>query len=260
MNTYSLAAGEVILPRVLGPAYNMMPRHTSWRSIAEHGELMVAFGGLPIKNSQVSPGGNTRHTQTRDMTHAREQGVRFINISPIREDAIDVLEAEWLAIRPNTDVALMLGVAHTLVEESLHDTQFLETYTVGFEAFSGYLRGVDDGIEKNADWAAGYNRDPRSPYNRFGQRNGCITHHDFAQLVANPPTSWRATFLDGYGAGGDAGSNRITRRGRGVWLQRSQQRGTTFRPSAVDPDESTEQSRIELHPGCAGGGFAPETR
>ena len=160
VNTYSLAAGEVILPRVLGPAYNMMPRHTSWRSIAEHGELMVAFGGLPIKNSQVSPGGNTRHTQTRDMTHAREQGVRFINISPIREDAIDVLEAEWLAIRPNTDVALMLGVAHTLVEESLHDTQFLETYTVGFEAFSGYLRGVDDGIEKNADWAAGMTEIP----------------------------------------------------------------------------------------------------
>ena len=155
VNTYSLAAGEVILPHVLGPLYNMLPRHTSWRSIAEHGELMVAFGGLPIKNSQVSAGGNTRHTQPGDMTHAREQGVRFVNISPLREDAIDVLDAKWMALRPNTDVALMLGLAHTLLDESLHDTDFLSRYTVGFDVFLRYLEGLDDGVEKNAEWAEG---------------------------------------------------------------------------------------------------------
>jgi biotin/methionine sulfoxide reductase len=154
VNTYSLAAGEVILPHVLGSVYGLVPRHTSWRSIAENAQLVVAFGGLPIKNAQVAFGGSTRHTQARDMTHAREQGVRFVNISPLREDAIDVLESEWLAVRPNTDVALMLALAHTLLDESLHDKQFLETYTVGFEVFSRYLRGVDDGVEKNAAWAS----------------------------------------------------------------------------------------------------------
>ena len=154
VNTYSLAAGEVVLPHVLGPIYNTLPRHTSWRSIAEHGELVVAFGGLPIKNSQVASGGNTCHTQTDDMTYARECGVRFVNLSPLREDAIDVLDAKWLSLRPNTDVALMLGLAHTLLDESLHDTDFLKNYTVGFDTFSRYLEGLDDGVEKNAEWAA----------------------------------------------------------------------------------------------------------
>ena len=155
VNTYSLAAGEVILPHVLGPLYNTLARHTSWRQIAAHADLVVAFGGLPIKNAQVSSGGNTRHTQTGDMTYAHRQGVRFVNVSPIREDTIDVLDAAWLGVRPNTDVALMLGLAHTLLDESLHDTRFLATYTVGFEVFSRYLQGADDGVEKNAEWAAG---------------------------------------------------------------------------------------------------------
>ena len=155
VNTYSLAAGEVILPHVLGPIYNLLPRHTSWRSIAQDGELVVAFGGLPIKNSQVGLGGTTRHTQTTDMEQARRKGVRFVNISPTREDVIDTLDAEWLGIRPNTDVALMLGLAHTLLSESLLDVQFLANYTVGFECFSRYLQGLDDGIEKNPQWAAG---------------------------------------------------------------------------------------------------------
>ena len=154
VNTYSLAAGEVVLPRVLGGAYNMMPRHTSWRSISEHGELVVAFGGLPIKNAQVAPGGTTRHTQTRDMMEAHRHGVRFINISPTREDTLDALDSTWLPIRPNTDVALMLGLAHTLLDLSLCDKAFLESHTVGFEVFSRYLLGLEDGVEKTAAWAA----------------------------------------------------------------------------------------------------------
>ena len=152
--TYSLAAGEVILPHILGPLMSLIPRHNTWASVAEHTELVVAFGGLPIKNAQIGMGGVTRHTQASDMIYAREQGVRFVNLSPIREDAIDVLDATWLALRPNTDVALMLALAHTLLDESLHDEKFLETYSVGFETFSRYLQGLDDGVEKNAEWVA----------------------------------------------------------------------------------------------------------
>ena len=43
----------------------------------------------------------------------------------IRDDAPDFLDAQWISPRPNTDVALMLGLAHTLVAEDLHDQGFL---------------------------------------------------------------------------------------------------------------------------------------
>ena len=51
------------------------------------------------------------------------------------------LRPEWIAIRPNTDTAIMLGLAHTLVELDLHDRAFLARYTVGFERFRSYLMG-----------------------------------------------------------------------------------------------------------------------
>src|ERR1700712_5072571 len=44
VNTYSNAAGEVILDHVVGPFRQMVDRTSSWEAIAEHGELFIAFG------------------------------------------------------------------------------------------------------------------------------------------------------------------------------------------------------------------------
>jgi biotin/methionine sulfoxide reductase len=51
-------------------------------------------------------------------------------------------------------VAMMMGLAHTLIAENLHDRAFLETHTVGFERLRAYLVGETDGTPKDADWAA----------------------------------------------------------------------------------------------------------
>src|SRR5246127_2130286 len=73
---------------------------------------------------------------------------------PLRDDLPAEAEAVWHPIRPGTDVALMLGIAHTLVTEGLHDHAFLDRYCVGYEIFEGYLLGRDDGQPKDADWAS----------------------------------------------------------------------------------------------------------
>ena len=155
LNTYSFAAGEVVLPYVLGSFYPLLARHTSWPSIIQNTKLVVAFGGLPLKNAQVSMGGGGRHVQRDFMREAGEAGIEFVNIGPVRNDVVEFLNAEWLAPRPSTDVAIMLGVAHTLVDEGLHDQVFLDRYCVGFDKFRSYLLGDDDGVVKNAEWAAG---------------------------------------------------------------------------------------------------------
>ena len=66
---------------------------------------------------------------------------------------VDFVDAKWHAASPNTDSAIMMGLAHTLVSEDLHDKEFLKTYCVGFEQFNSYLLGEKDGIPKDAEWA-----------------------------------------------------------------------------------------------------------
>jgi biotin/methionine sulfoxide reductase len=155
-NTYSHAAIEVLSQHIVGDFRSLLlDRATSWNSIVEHSGLVVMFGGLPVKNAQVTSGGVGRHTMPGALKAARARGAGFVSISPIRSDAMPEIGAEWLAPRPNTDMAVMLGLAHTLVAEGLHDPDFLARYTVGFERFRPYLMGETDGRPKDADWAAG---------------------------------------------------------------------------------------------------------
>ena len=154
VHTYSIAAGYAILPHILGTARAAMTEATGWDSIIAHSELVVAFGGIPLKNAQVAAGGPGQHMTGPYLEEAHAAGIQFVNVSPIRDDIADHLSPEWLAIRPNTDVALMLGLAHTLETEGLSDHEFLDTYCVGFPKFRDYLLGTNDANSKDADWAA----------------------------------------------------------------------------------------------------------
>lgn len=155
VNTYSFAAAEVVVPHVLGHFMEMMPQQTSWQSICDHAELFVAFGGLPIKNAQISNGGTGNHIQSGFMRQAAQNGVRFVNVSPRRADTIDDIAADWLALRPNSDVALMLALAHETIINDRVDQAFIGRYCVGYDVFAAYVTGASDGVAKDADWAAG---------------------------------------------------------------------------------------------------------
>ena len=154
VNSYSLAAAEVVMPHIMGPFHKLLDEMTSWSIIADHTELFVAFGGVPLKNGQINAGGAMNHCQRDGLNAAHRSGVRFVNISPVRDDLHDGLEAEWLQPRPGSDTAVMLGLAHTIFLENLHDQTFLDKYCSGFGRFLEYLTGKTDGVPKSADWAA----------------------------------------------------------------------------------------------------------
>ena len=154
MNTYSTAAAQVILPHVVAPWHQMELEQTTWEEIAEHAQLVVAFGGLPLRNTQVAYGGITEHQSPVGLQHAVKAGVEFVSVSPVHADMPDWVQADWLACRPGTDVALMLGVAHELEQAGLVDESFLISHCVGYERFRGYLLGTTDGIAKTPQWAA----------------------------------------------------------------------------------------------------------
>ena len=155
VNSYSVAAAEVIMPHVTGiNFYDMMLQAPTVEDIAKHTRLVVCFGGIAMKNTQIMSGGLGAHTARDQLQDLKRGGVKFVNISPVKDDMADYLDAEWWPCRPNSDVAVMLGMAHTLVVNNLHDRQFLDTYCTGFERFLPYLMGEEDGIIKDARWAA----------------------------------------------------------------------------------------------------------
>ncbi|MGC6473155.1 MAG: molybdopterin guanine dinucleotide-containing S/N-oxide reductase [Candidatus Puniceispirillaceae bacterium] len=154
VNTYSFAAAEVIVPHVLGDFRGFIYNQTSWESIISEGSLFVGFGGVPLKNGQINQGGTGRHIQKERLLEAKQAGIDFINISPLQEDILADIDAEWMAIRPNTDTALILGLCYVLLEEGLHNTDFLARHCTGFDKFADYLLGRTDKIAKTPDWAA----------------------------------------------------------------------------------------------------------
>ena len=170
VNTYSFAAAEVIVPHVLGSYRDYVYAATSWQSIKDHSKLFVAFGGVPLKNGQIGQGGIGKHCQRDGVRSAAAAGVKFVNISPLRADVLEEVDAEWLAPRPSTDTAIMLGLAHTLLSERLHDAAFLDRYCVGFDKFAVYLRGDTDGIEKSAEWAAAISEIPAETIRDLARR------------------------------------------------------------------------------------------
>ena len=152
--TYSFAAAEAMVPHILGSYRAYLDTCTSWESVKKNTEVFLCFGGVPIKNGQISQGGTGHHYQRENLIESANSGIEFINVSPLKSDLNEV-SGEWIAARPNTDTALMLGLAHTIYEEGLSDTNFLKKYTEGFDKFLPYLLGKNDGIEKNAKWASG---------------------------------------------------------------------------------------------------------
>jgi biotin/methionine sulfoxide reductase len=152
-DSYSLGAARVLMPHIVASMEELMSMHTGWDVLARDCKLFVTFGGVPHKNAQINAGGATLHHVKGGLYTMRERGVRFVNVTPTAEDLDTGGAVEWLAIRPNTDAALMLALCHTLLVESLHDRAFLDRCTVGFDRLEPYLTGARDGQPKDAAWA-----------------------------------------------------------------------------------------------------------
>ena len=153
--SYSYAAAQTLLPHIIGlDLYSTLEEHTTWNALSEECELILMFGGMPLKNSKVSAGGVGKHVTKLGMKKCCDKGVEFINISPLIDDAPKFLKAQQVPIRPNTDTALMLALAHILIKNQSYDKDFIDKYTVGFDSFSDYVQGKKNNQECSPEWAS----------------------------------------------------------------------------------------------------------
>src|SRR5690606_30258662 len=119
-------------PHVIGGApWSIWSRGPCWPEIEAHGELVVCFGGMAPKNARANAGGVGRHDSAGWQRRCRAAGVRFVNVSPVRDDVHPDLAPVWLPIRPCTDAALMLALAGEIVAAGAHDREFLDRCCVG---------------------------------------------------------------------------------------------------------------------------------
>ena len=154
VNSYSSGASSVLVPYILTDYEDLTKRNVTWEQIVAHSDVVLAFGGMALKNSMVAGGSISRHVERGAMERARARGCRFVLVSPLRADLPDEAGPEWVPSVPGTDTALMLALVHTLVLNRLHDRDFLDRYTVGWPIFERYLLGETDGQPKSADRAA----------------------------------------------------------------------------------------------------------
>ena len=63
---------------------------------------------------------------------ARKRGARLVVVDPLKSESAEM--ADWhLQPLPGTDTELALGMMHVIVAESLHDADYVEQYTIGFD-------------------------------------------------------------------------------------------------------------------------------
>ncbi|MGA7400978.1 MAG: molybdopterin-dependent oxidoreductase, partial [Candidatus Sulfotelmatobacter sp.] len=66
------------------------------------------------------------------IVEARRKGAKLVVIDPYRTRTAAC--ADWyLPINPGTDGALALAMMHVIIGEGLHDTDYIEKYTLGFD-------------------------------------------------------------------------------------------------------------------------------
>lgn len=105
--------------------------------MAAHSRLVILWGANLASHPTTSP----------HLVEARRRGARVIAIDVRRAEASRHADLTWL-IRPGTDAALALAMAHVIVADGLVDRDFVSRHTIGYEAYARHLERF------TPEWAA----------------------------------------------------------------------------------------------------------
>lgn len=154
VDTYSIAAGPTILRHVLGDDAACTGGSSTLDTVVEHTETLIVFGGLSPRTAQNEAGSIAKHSLESNLRKIAAKNIKVILVSPLRDDLPEWVGADWWPIRPNTDTALMLGLAGEILKSDSHDKAFLDRCTSGSDDFINYLAGKKDCQYKDAAWAS----------------------------------------------------------------------------------------------------------
>jgi anaerobic dimethyl sulfoxide reductase subunit A len=123
-----------------------------------HSRLIIMWGWNP---AYTFHGGNTFYY----MRLAKQRGCKFVLVDPQYTDSAASYDAWWIPIKPNTDAAMLAGMAHHIFMNNLQDQAFIDKFVQGMDAgtmpgwakgqenFKDYILGTSDGTPKTPEWA-----------------------------------------------------------------------------------------------------------
>lgn len=149
---YSNGAAGRVNSDIIGDM-EVYSQQTTHEQIIKHTKVYVMWGADLFKCNRIDyvvP----NHLNDTYYPKYKQAGIKFISIDPYYNESAQMFDAQWIKIRPNTDVALMLGMMHYLYTSGKYDKAFIQTYTDGFDKFLPYLLGQSDGVAKDVVWAS----------------------------------------------------------------------------------------------------------
>lgn len=127
-------------------------------------KYILIFGWNPLSATKWS------HLP-RILTRARQNGAKLVVVDPVFSYTANKAD-EWIPIRPSTDGALALAMAHVIIRDKLYDEAFIGEWTVGFEKFARYVK------DKTPRWAEPITTIPAATIERiareFGSTRPCL--------------------------------------------------------------------------------------
>jgi len=89
-------------------------------------ECVLVWGQNPLVSG---PDGESQFMVRRCL----ERGPRLVVVDPRKTELADKADI-WLQVRPGADDALALGMLRVIIEEGIYDKEFIEKWTIGFDA------------------------------------------------------------------------------------------------------------------------------
>ena len=126
---------------------------------AKDSDCIIVIGARPAENHPVA---------ATYLKNAARRGAKLIVIDPRGQNSgLSNVASHILQFKPGTDVALLNGMLHTIVEEKLYDQQYVQAHTEGFEALAAGVKDYSpEAMEPHCGIAAGTVREVARLYAR----------------------------------------------------------------------------------------------
>ena len=136
-------------------SYNVIS-HESNCLLSRNRAFLDTFGVVPTPDIIhckyiIMPGANRFEAlvtpDSIDLMTVMQNGCKLVVLDP-RYTKTAALADEWFAIKPGTDMAFFLAIAHVLISENLYDQKFVAEKTHGFDALRVHVQ------KYTPEWAA----------------------------------------------------------------------------------------------------------
>jgi thiosulfate reductase/polysulfide reductase chain A len=101
-------------------------------------------------------------SETSALSQAIDRGVKVVTLDP-RFTKTAAKSAEWLPIRPGTDLAFHLAMINVIITEGLYNRSFVTNYTDGFDKLAASV------TQYTPDWAASITEIPADTIRRIAR-------------------------------------------------------------------------------------------